>query len=214
MAGFTVPNANEYGTTIQSLDQAEPDSLDFQILGNGNYGVISGAEITVYSAGDGSAALTAADVYINSHYGYVSANTVTFDAPEADPRFDIIVATRVDASTFTFNVVKGISDPTNPVFPTIASDKTPLYAIYRKSGTTLNSLSVVDKRKFVETIIRSGSDAPSVAAEPGDFYFKTGTPAVEQSSLYVYSDETGWQSIAKYEGVREDPLHPFLFVGI
>ena len=214
MAGFTVPNASEYGTTIQSLDQAEPDSLDFKILGNHNYGVIDGADITVYSAGDGSAALTAGNVYINSNFGYVSADTVTFDAPETDARFDIVVAVRVDASTFIYDVVKGTADATNPIFPTISSDKVPLYAIYRKSGVTLNANSVVDKRKFLETVIRSGASAPTVTAVPGDLYFKTGTPATEQSSLYVYSEDTGWQNLAKYEGVREDPLHPFLFVGI
>jgi hypothetical protein len=214
MAGFTVPNANEYGTTIQSLDQAEPDSLDFKILGNGNYGVLDGADITVYSVDNGSAALTAANVYINSQYGYVPSTTVTFDAPDADARFDIVVAIRVDETTYSYGVVKGASSATNPVFPTISSDKIPLYAIYRKSGVTLTDLSVVDKRKFVENYIRSGSSAPSVAAEPGDLYFKTGTPATEQSSFYVYSDDTGWQNLAKYEGVREDPLHPFLFVGI
>jgi hypothetical protein len=214
MAGFTVPNASEYGTTIQSLDQAEPDSLDFQILGNGNYGVIDGADITVYSVDNGSAVLTASNVYINNSYGYVSSSTVTFEAPETDARFDIVVAIRVNATTYTYGVVKGTASATNPIFPTITSDKLPLYAIYRKSGTTLNTLSVVDKRKFVETVIRSGSAAPSGTATPGDLYAKTGTPVTEQSSLYVYSTETGWQNLAKYEGVREEPLHPFLFVGI
>ena len=214
MAGFTVPNASEYGTTIQSLDQAEPDSLDFTILGNGNYGVLSGANITVYSIDNGSAALTASDVFINSFYGHVSASTVTFDAADADARFDIVVAIRVDATTYTYGVVKGTPSATNPLFPTISSDKLPLYAIYRKSGVTLTDLCVVDKRKFVENYIRSGSTEPAMSAEPGDIYFKTGTPATEQSSFYVYSDETGWQNLAKYEGVREDPLHPFLFAGI
>lgn len=42
MAGFTVPNASEYGVTIQSLDQAEPDSLDFKILGDHSAGVLTG----------------------------------------------------------------------------------------------------------------------------------------------------------------------------
>jgi hypothetical protein len=214
MAGFTVPNASEYGTTIQSLDQAEPDSLDFQILGNHNYGVLSGADITVYSVDNGSAALTASYVYVNNHYGYVSASTVVFDAPDADARFDIVVAVRVDATTFTYGVVKGTPDATNPIFPTVSSDKLPLYAIYRKSGVTLNTLSVVDKRMFLNTAHRTGTAIPTEAADQGDLYIRTGTsPATEQSSLYVYVD-SAWQNLAKYEGVREEPLHPFLFAGI
>jgi len=214
MAGFTVPNASEYGTTIQSLDQAEPDSLDFQILGNHNYGVLSGADITVYSVDNGSAALTASYVYVNNHYGYVSASTVVFDAPDADARFDIVVAVRVDATTFTYGVVKGTPDATNPIFPTISSDKLPLYAIYRKSGVTLNTLSVVDKRMFLNMAHRTGTAVPTEAADQGDLYIRTGTsPATEQSSLYVYAD-SAWQNLAKYEGVREEPLHPFLFAGI
>ncbi len=214
MAGFTVPNASEYGTTIQSLDQAEPDSLDFQILGNHNYGVLSGADITVYSVDNGSAALTASYVYVNNHYGYVSASTVVFDAPDADARFDIVVAVRVDATTFTYGVVKGTPDATNPIFPTISADKLPLYAIYRKSGVTLNTLSVVDKRMFLNMAHRTGTAVPTEAADQGDLYIRTGTsPATEQSSLYVYVD-SAWQNLAKYEGVREEPLHPFLFAGI
>lgn len=213
MAGFTVPNASEYGTTIQSLDQAEPDSLDFQILGNGNHGVLGGGDITIYSAGNGSAALTAADVYVNSHYGYISANTLTFTAPDVEARFDLICAEK-SGDSFFYTTVVGTPSATNPVFPTITSNQTVLYALYRKSGETFDAKSCVDKRVFLETIIRSGASAPTGTAEPGDLYFKTGTPATEQSSLYIYSDDTGWQNIAKYEGVREEPLHPFLFVGI
>ena len=214
MAGFTVPNASEYGVTIQSLDQAEPDSLDFQILGNHNYGVLSGADITVYSAGNGSAALTASYVYVNNHYGYVSASTVIFDAPDTDARFDLLVVTRVDASTYQYGVVKGTPSATNPIFPTPLSNQLPLYAIYRKSGVSFNALSVVDKRMFLNMAHRTGTAIPSEAADQGDLYIRTGTvPATEQSSLYVYVD-SAWQNLAKYEGAREEALHPFLFAGI
>jgi len=96
----------------------------------------------------------------------------------------------------------------------VSSDKLPLYAIYRKSGVTLNTLSVVDKRMFLNTAHRTGAAIPTEAADEGDLYIRTGTsPATEQSSLYVYVD-SAWQNLAKYEGVREEPLHPFLFAGI
>jgi len=213
MAGFTVPNASDYGVTFQSIDQAEPDSLDFRILGNGNYGVITGGDITVFSAATGSATLTASEVFVDSLYYPVPTATLTFTAANTDPRFDIIVAS-VTSGIATYVTVVGTASATNPVFPTIASNQVPLYALYRKSGTTFNSLSVVDKRKFVETVIRSGSVTPTVAAEPGDLYFKTGTPATEQSSLYVYSTEIGWQNLAKYEGPTDVGLNQFLLGGL
>ena len=213
MAGFTVPNASDYGVTFQSIDQAEPDSLDFQILGDGNYGIHNGGDITVFSAATGSATLTASEVMVAGIYYPVSSATLTFDAADTDPRFDIIVAS-VTSGTATYLTVKGTASATNPVFPTIASNQVPLYALYRKSGTTFNNLSVVDKRKFIETVIRSGSAVPTTAAEFGDLYFKTGTPATEQSSLYVYSAEIGWQNLAKYEGPTDVGLNQFLLGGL
>ena len=213
MAGFTVPNASDYGVTFQSIDQAEPDSLDFQILGDGNYGIHNGGDITVFSAATGSATLTAGEVMVAGIYYPVSSVTLTFDAADTDPRFDIIVAS-VTSGTATYLTVKGTASATNPVFPTIASNQVPLYALYRKSGTTFNNLSVVDKRKFIETVIRSGSAVPTAAAEFGDLYFKTGTPETEQSSLYVYSTEIGWQNLAKYEGPTDVGLNQFLLGGL
>lgn len=213
MAGFTVPNASDYGVTFQSIDQAEPDSLDFQILGNGNYGVITGGDITIFSASTGSATLTASEVFVDSMYYPVSTATLTFSAANTDPRFDIIVAS-VTSGVATYVTVLGTASATNPVFPTIATNQVPLYAIYRKSGVTLNSLSVVDKRKFVETVIRSGSATPTTAAEPGDLYFKIGTPVTGQASLYVYSDAIGWQNLAKYEGPTDVGLNQFLLGGL
>ena len=213
MAGFTVPNASDYGVTFQSIDQAEPDSLDFQILGDGNYGIHNGGDITIFSAATGSATLTASEVMVAGLYYSVASATLTFDAADTDPRFDIIVAS-VTSGVATYLTVKGIPSATNPVFPAIASNQVPLHALYRKSGATFNNLSVVDKRKFIETIIRSGSAVPTAAAEIGDLYFKTGAPVTDQSSLYVYSDEIGWQNLAKYEGPTDVGLNQFLLGGL
>ena len=213
MAGLTVPNASDYGVTFQSIDQAEPDSLDFQILGNDNYGVISGGDVTPFSSGTGSATLTAGEVIVNGSYYSVASATLTFTAADTDPRFDIIVAS-VTSGVATYLTVAGTASATNPVFPTIASNQIPLYALYRKSGVTFNALSVVDKRKLTKTVIRSGSAVPTVAAQVGDLYIRTNTPALQQSSLYVYSSTVGWQNLAKYEGVADEGLNPFLLGGL
>jgi len=55
MTGFIVPNANQFGVSIQSLDQAEPDSLDFEIVGNNRYAVLSGLSASFLAASNGSA---------------------------------------------------------------------------------------------------------------------------------------------------------------
>lgn len=212
MPGLTVPNANEYGVTIQSLDQAEPDSLDFQILGNHNYGVLSGCGITVYSAGNGSADIAAGEFFINSEYGSIAAGNLSFTAAVADPRFDVVVIEKSGAS-FIFNTVVGTTNATNPVFPAISSTQLPLYALYRKSGVTFNSNSVVDKRKFLNISHRTGTAVPSITADPGDIYVRTGaTLAVNQSSMYVYVDGS-WQNIAKYTPIDEG-ISPFLLAGL
>lgn len=213
MAGFTVPNADQFGVTIQSLDQAEPDSLDFSILGNANYGVLSGCGITVFSAGDGSALLASGEVFINGEFGAVASTTLNFTAAGVDPRFDLIVAEKSGGS-FIYNTVVGTTDATNPIFPTVSSAQVPLYALYRKSGTTFSSTSVVDKRKFLKTPIKTAAAVPTTAADVGTLYVQTGaTLAVNQSSVYVYVDGA-WQNIAKYEGEFDPGINPFLLAGL
>ena len=213
MAGFTVPNANEFGVTIQSLDQAEPDSLDFSILGDGNYGVLSGCGITVFSAGNGSALLADGEVFINGEYGAVSSTTLTFTAAGVDPRFDLVVAEK-SGSSFIYNTVVGTSDATNPVFPAVSSSQVPLYALYRKSGSTFGTTSVVDKRKFLKVPIKTSPAIPATAAGVGTLYVRTGaTLAINQSSVYVYVDGA-WQNLAKYEGDYDPGINPFLLAGL
>jgi hypothetical protein len=215
MAGFTVPNANAVGTSIQSLDQAEPDSLDFSVLGNLKYGVLNGFDATISNVGNGSAAVTAGEVIIDGEYGYVTAATVALTAPAADPRFDLIVAQK-GGGTFVLNTVVGASSATNPVFPTLANTQIILYALYRKSGETLNNNSVVDKRRFVSTTIRSGTNTPNGAlGVDGDLYIRTSvTPAAGQASLYVKQGNS-WQNLATYTGPEfEEPLNSFLLVGL
>lgn len=213
MAGFTVPNASEYGVTIQSLDQAEPDSLDFKILGNHSAGVLTGCDITIFSASTGSATLTNGEVFVNNTFGSVTGTTLTFTAADTDARFDI-VAVQKSGSSFTYTTIVGTPSATNPIFPTISVNQLPLYAIYRKSGTTLNSTSVVDKRKFLNLAHRTGSGTPTGVADDGDLYIRTGSTLLSgQSAVYVYVN-SAWQNLAKFEGVIDEPVHPFLFVGI
>lgn len=215
MAGFTVPNAGAVGTSIQSLDQAEPDSLDFTVLGNLKYGVLSGFDAVFNSTGNGTANVDGGEVIVNGEYGSVASALLTFTAPAADPRFDLIVAEKSGAN-YVLNTVVGTASSTNPVFPTLASTQIILYALYRKSGETFNNSSTVDKRRFISTVIRSGTTAPGGAiGVDGDLYVRTSVaPATGQSSLYI-KQSGSWQNLATYTGPAfDEPLNAFLLVGL
>lgn len=213
MTGFIVPNANQFGVSIQSLDQAEPDSLDFEIVGNNRYAVLSGLSASFLAASNGSAIVAGGEVIIDGVYGSVPGDTLTFTAPSADPRFDLIVAQN-SSGTFSLNTVIGTASATNPVFPTVASTQIVLYALYRKSGETFGNNSVVDKRKLTSTVIRSGTGVPPAVGVDGDLYIRTGfTPALGQSSLYV-KHSGSWQNLGVYTVIPDVPLNPFLLVGL
>lgn len=213
MSGFTVPNASSFGTSIQSLDQAEPDSLDFTILGNDKFGVLSGLDATYGSTGNGTVTLTDGEVLINGSYGYVVGTTLSLTAPSADPRFDLVVAQQ-SGTSFVLNVVVGSSDAVNPVFPAVSSTQVVLYSLYRKSGETFGALSSVDKRKITGTIVRSGTSIPTMTASDGSLYIRDFSPATGQSSLYVRQGGS-WQNLSTYTGPTPDEaLNPFFLVGL
>lgn len=214
MSGFTVPNASSFGVAIQSLDQAEPDSLDFSVLGNNKYGVFSGFDATYSSVGNGSITLTSGEVIINGEYAAISGSTLSLTAAAADPRFDLVVAEKSGAS-FVLAVIAGTANATNPVFPELSDTQMLLYALYRKSGETFGATSSVDKRKFIGTIIRSGTAAPGSVGSSGDLYVRTSfSPATGQSSLYV-KQGASWENLAVYTGPGfDEPLNPFFLAGL
>lgn len=212
--GFTVPNATDYALgDIASLDQAEPDSLDFQFIGDRRHGIISGGLVTSVTNASGNATpaylnvtLDAVEVRIGNTYGTISGSTVVIPAPpvSGDARFDLIVAYN-NLGTFQFDVVQGTESSTNPVFPTLASNDTqiPLYAVYVK--TTLNSSFttelLVDKRTFTSSSLsRVAAGAPSVGTGAiGDVYVNsTVSGNVGQSQVYVKTGASTWMNLAQY----------------
>jgi hypothetical protein len=189
---FNVPNAIAYGDTIASLEQAEPDSLDFQLLGDQRNVVINGGDATVAIASGSylSVALTAAEVVIGANYGTVDATVVgsplLVDSPTAgQSRFDLVCA-KYD-SGLSFVIIKGQDSATNPVYPAVPANHLPLHAIFVKTGLNTGVLArlIVDKRTFVgPAVYKTGSADPS-GGQSGDLYFKTGTPASGRSSLWL-----------------------------
>jgi hypothetical protein len=212
MAGFTVPNATDFGLgNIASLDQSEPDSLDFSSIGDHRHGVISGANITTVASAAGNATpaylnvtLSAVEVRIDNTYGSVAGATVVVAAApsSSDTRFDVIVAYN-NSGTFQFDVVQGTASATNPVFPTLTDTQIPLYAVYVKNtfNTTYTTELIVDKRAFTSSSlsrVASGVPAGGTGAV-GDTYVTTTSPSNNgQSQIYVKTGASTWTNLATY----------------
>jgi hypothetical protein len=212
MAGFTVPNATDFGLgNIASLDQSEPDSLDFSSIGDHRHGVISGANITAVASAAGNATpaylnvtLSAVEVRIDNTYGSIAGTTVVVAAApsSSDTRFDIVVAYN-NSGTFQFDVVQGTASATNPVFPTLTDVQIPLYAIYVKNtfNTTYTTELIVDKRSFTSSSlsrVASGAPAGGTGAV-GDTYVTTTSPSnTGQSHVYVKTGASSWTNLATY----------------
>ena len=212
MAGFTVPNATDFGLgNIASLDQSEPDSLDFSSIGDHRHGVISGADVTAVASAAGNATpaylnvtLGTVEVRIGNTYGSITGSTVVVAAApiSSDTRFDIIVAYN-NSGTFQFDVVQGTSSATNPVFPTLTDTQIPLYAVYVKNtfNTTYTTELVVDKRAFASSSLsRVASGAPAGGTgSVGDTYVTTTSPSnTGQSHVYVKTGASTWTNLATY----------------
>jgi hypothetical protein len=212
MAGFTVPNATDYASgTIASLDQAEPDSLDFSSIADHRSGVVSGADVSSVSSAAGNAtpaylnvALTTSEVRIDGVYGSITGSTVIIpSAPtNTDSRFDLIVAYN-NSGTFQYAVVEGTASSTNPIFPTITESQMPLYAVYVKNNfnSTYTTALVVDKRTYnSSSLARLASGAPaSGTGSLGDTYVTSTTNANSgQSQVYVKTGASTWTNLATY----------------
>lgn len=212
MSGFTVPNATDFGTgVIASLDQAEPDALDFNTIGDRRHGVISGADVSSVTSAAGNATpaylnvtLGNSEIRIGTTYQTITGTTVVVPLADAsgDPRFDIIVAYN-NSGTFQYDVVSGTVSATNPVFPTLAETQIPLYAVYVKTtfNTSYTTELLVDKRVFAaSSLARTGSGVPSSSlGVVGDLFVSSTAPSsTGQSQAYVKVGASSWINIPQY----------------
>jgi hypothetical protein len=212
MAGFTVPNATDYALgTIASLDQSEPDSLDFSSIADHRSGVVSGGDVSSVTSAAGNATpaylnivLGASELRIAGTYGSITGSTVIIPAAptSTDARFDLIVAYN-NAGTFQYAVVSGTASATNPVFPTVASTQIPLYAVYVKNtyNTLYTTALVVDKRSYNSSNIArlaSGTPAGGTGSIGDTFVTSTTNANSGQSQVYVKTGASTWTNIATY----------------
>lgn len=153
--GFLIPNASTFAPDFQT---SQPDQGDFLILGNSQYGVITGCKVslvgTTASVGAGPHLL----VVNGSIYSLTGSQTVSVAPSGTLPRFDLIV---FDTSqTQPFCVVAGTPSD-NPVYPDINSTMTVLAGVFIPASGGSGNLHIVDKRNLLQTSV-VGVDTPVV----------------------------------------------------
>lgn len=212
--GFKIPNYTEAVATGVG-DQAEPDSVDFSILGNPANGVVfdptnyaSNGAVTQTTTESDTVNIAPYKVIIDgTHYHNDSGSiTLSLDAGEANPRFDLIVIPKSAPGTPTFR--KGTASSTNPQFPAIVDGDIVLAAAYRAgSGATgyVSTADLVDKRLFIpsnttwinasEPTLVANSDGAKAA--DGDIWVTTASAATGKSNVWVKSAGT-WENLAEY----------------
>lgn len=212
-----IPNATDTtgGNKYAALDQAEPDALDFEILGTGS-GVFSGCAVT--STGSSSTVAVAAGVISLKGVPYaVSANAaLSLPSAPADNRFDLVVA-RVASGTASLVVISGTNSSTNPSFPKSVSVLTGapspttnfypdtdvlLAALYRTGASTVTTSRIVDKRvQVTSSIISQGTGDPTPSsAGTGGLYYKTAAPTGSSSGVFVQTSTGAWVELAQNTG--------------
>lgn len=152
MAGFTIPNAPD--TDKSTLDQSEPDRVDFEILGNRRKGVVSGGAVTAVS-GNIVAVASGTISYEGTDYSLSADPSYTLSsAPSSGNRFDLVVA-RYASSAVTLQTIAGTASSTNPIFPALPGTDIVLAAILRRANESIVSNDIIDKRAFSPAAVPS-----------------------------------------------------------
>lgn len=137
---FDIPNVAD--ATFE--DQAEPDSVDFDILALAlaGTGVISGCDVTAQGSPNMTVAVASGVVQVAGVLVTVSSGNVTITAADGSlARFDLVVVN----SSGTKSAVAG-TPSTNPVFPAVPANSVALAAVYVPAGdTAINSTQIVSK---------------------------------------------------------------------
>ena len=202
-----VPNATATGSSnkYSNINQAEPDSVDFEALGNTLNYIRSGGGITVSG---GTLVSVAAGVAIINGVPY-SFSAGSFSPPvAAQTRFDLIVV-RLAGSTATLTLVSGAENDTNPTLPqstnTLASGTSPLVGsnyypstdaliatVYRIPSGTLTDANIVDKR-----IINSAPVTYASASVPtSNAKDVIGDTVISGGVTYVKTTSGAWSALS------------------
>lgn len=216
-----IPNAGDTtsGNKYESLDQAEPDALDFELIGNAYSGVLAGCVVTS-NASATNVAVTGGTIVIDGVPFTVAANaTLALPAAPSDNRFDLVVA-RVTGGTANLTVVSGDDSGTNPSFPKSTnlitgagspstnidfSTDVVLASLYRTGSSSVTSSRIVDKRAIRNSgIMFQGTGVPSLASGtgPGNFYFDRADQDGVKSGVYVQRTDGSFVGLAADVGAH------------
>lgn len=148
--GFLIPNAEGSFST----KMAEPDQIDFNILGNSKWGVVRGCEVSIQSASTVAVCAGGLAVVNGSLVNVTAAQSVTLGSGGSQPRFDLV---GVDE----FGVLKIIpgSPSADPVFPDVPTSVTVLAAVYCPVGSSNFSSTITDKRNMLQSVFASSLNA-------------------------------------------------------
>lgn len=194
MSGFTIPNTPD----AFNQNQAEPDSLDFQVLGNQVNGVVSGMAVTPGSLQTVNVA--SGEVLIGGAYYPYTGTSVSLTSYASSNFFDIIVA-RINGSTITCYALAGPTG-TNPRFPTTVNLDTDvvLASVWRTGSSAPSSSAITDKRVFVRSnAVRTASDTISAnRGSTADIHVNTAWTPSTTSTTSPLSVKVGstWYNIA------------------
>lgn len=201
--GFQIPNA----PLASVIDQSEPDSGDFQALGDRKTGVISGCLVAANSTPDQTVTVTNGEVISNGVFrtlvaGSGSTTSLSLGQGTAgSARFDIVVINSAGVLTARTGTAGS-----NPTFPTLEDGDVFLAAVYRASGTSdiITSTRIIDKRVITPSnAVRTGTGAPgSSLGTVGDIYINTSvSSSTGQSQVYIKTTSSLWENLAEYVAV-------------
>ncbi len=215
---FVIPNATDTsgGNKYDALDQAEPDAIDFEVLGYGGSGVLRGGEVTSNSSSVNVAVAAGVVILEGIPYALAANATLALPAAPTDNRFDLVVA-RVSGGTATAVVIQGTNSSTNPSYPKSASVITGapvagtnfipstdvlLGALYRSGASTVTAARIVDKRVMrTITLFDQGTAAPT-GGSTGSLYYRTGAPNGVASGVYIKTSAGDWIELAQNVGAH------------
>lgn len=207
--GFTIPNYTQ-AVANGAGDMAEPDSVDFQILGDGANALVYdptnypyNGRVTQQTTASQTVEVDKYKVRINGTYYLGTAQQVNLASGGANPRFDLIVVT-----TTGLAIRQGSEDSVNPVFPTLNDGDVVLAAIYRPAGGGSASFAttarIIDKRHFIagntvwlKTTSPAADTGASNNAQNGDLWIDTTATATGQSMLWI-KRSGAWENLAEY----------------
>lgn len=219
---YIIPNATDTtsGNKYAVLDQAEPDSIDFEILGNDKTGVISGCSVTVTAAGSNAAVSVAGGVVVLNNVVYTVAGDSFLNIPQPPTtstfgRFDLVVA-RLTGSAMVLTGLYGTESASNPTHPKSSSrlvstvgvpvlsyfnpaTDVVLASVYRAQGIpTILASHIVDKRRDINTPIayRAAAYPAATTGDIGDLYLRTSTLLTGESGVHVKRDASTWIQLA------------------